>query len=433
MNANPAYDPTDSRYYDDKDLRAESERIFSVCSDCRLCVRYCGSFPKLFDAIDGYCTDPQYAEVDAKKLKTEDINEVVDLCFQCKLCYIKCPYTPGDHEWAIDFPRLMARAKAKKVKDDGVSLADRALGNPDLVGKLGTATSPLANWANESKLHRQFMQFLLGIHKDKKLPPFAAKTLAAQFAAHRVPSRAEASAKVAFFSTCYVNYNQPEIGLDTLEVMARNNVDVTFAYERCCGMPLWHNGDMDAAIAAARENVTHLGRFVDEERTVVATNPTCSQMIRVEYPRLLGTEEAKKVAARTMDPLEFLAALAAKGKLNKDFKTSAGKINYHMPCHLRAQGVGYKTRDVLSFLPDTKVKVVEECSGHDGTWAMKKENFEASLKWGKRAFTQMTEGEPDTTCSDCPLAAIQIEQGAGRRPLNPIQILAKSYRGEKIP
>jgi len=432
MNANPAYDPTDSRYYDDKDLRAESERIFSVCSDCRLCVRYCGSFPKLFDAVDGYCTDPQYAEVDAKKLKKEDINEVVDLCFQCKLCYIKCPYTPGDHEWAIDFPRLMARAKAKKVKDDGVSLADRALGNPDLVGRLGTATSPLANWANESKLHRQFMQFLLGIHKDKKLPPFAAKTLAAQFAARRVPSHAEAAAKVAFFSTCYVNYNQPEIGLDTLEVMARNNVDVSFAYERCCGVPLWHNGDMDAAIAAARENVTHLGRFVDEERTVVATNPTCSQMIRVEYPRLLGTDEAKKVAARTMDPLEFLAALAAKGKLNKDFKTSAGKVNYHMPCHLRAQGVGYKTRDVLSFLPDTKIKVVEECSGHDGTWAMKKENFEASLKWGKRAFTQMTEGEPDTTCSDCPLAAIQIEQGAGRRPLNPIQILAKSYRGEKI-
>jgi Fe-S oxidoreductase len=134
-----------------------------------------------------------------------------------------------------------------------------------------------------------------------------------------------------------------------------------------------------------------------------------------------------------MDPMEFFAKLAAEGKLNKEFKTGAGKVNYHMPCHLRAQGVGYKTRDVLSLLPDTKVKVVEECSGHDGTWAMKKENFEASLKWGKRAFTQMAEGEPNTTCSDCPLAAIQIEQGTGTRPLNPVQILAKSYRGEKIP
>jgi Fe-S oxidoreductase len=432
MNAHPAYDPTDSRYYDDKDLRAESERIFGLCSDCRLCVRYCGSFPKLFDAIDTYCTDPQYAEVDTKKLKTEDINEVVDLCFQCKLCYIKCPYTPGAHDWAIDFPRLMARGKAKRVKADGVPLADKVLGNPDLVGKLGTATAPLANWANESKLHRHFMQFLLGIHKDKKLPSFAGKTLAAQFAAHRVASRAEATAKVAFFSTCYVNYNQPEIGLDTLEVMARNNVDVSFAYERCCGMPLWHNGDMDAAIGAAKENVHQLGRFVDEGRTVVATNPTCSQMIRIEYPRLLDTEQARKVAARTMDPLEFLAVLAAQGKLNKDFKTGAGKVNYHMPCHLRAQGVGYKTRDVLCLLPNTTIKVVEECSGHDGTWAMRKENFEASLKWGRRAFTQMTEGEPGTTCSDCPLAAIQIEQGAGRRPLNPIQILAKSYRGEQI-
>ena len=295
MSNNPAYDPTDPRYYDEKDLRSEEERIFSLCADCRLCVRYCGSFPKLFDAVDTYCTDEKYAEVDTKKLKTEDINQIVDLCFQCKLCWIKCPYTPGDHEWAIDFPRLMARAKAKQVKDKGVPLVDKILGNPDGIGKLGTATSPLANWANESKLHRHFMQSLLGIHKDKKLPRFASKTLAAQFAARRKAPQGEPAANIAFFSTCYVNYNQPEIGLDTLDVMGQNNVDVVFAYERCCGMPLWHNGDMDGATNAARQNVKDLLGFVNEGRTIVATGPTCSQMIRVEYPRLLGTDDAKKV------------------------------------------------------------------------------------------------------------------------------------------
>jgi Fe-S oxidoreductase len=432
MSQRPAYDPVDPRYFDEKDLRSEVERVFSLCADCRLCVKLCGSFPKMFDAVDGYCTEEKYAEVDTKKLKAEDVDQVVDGCFQCKLCYIKCPYTPGDHEWAIDFPRLMARAKVKRVKEKGVPLVDKLLGNPDLVGKLGTATSALANWANESKLHRRFMQSLLGIHKDKKLPPFASKSLAAQFDALRKPPQGEPASKIAFFSTCYVNYNQPELGSDTLEVMARNNVDVVFAYERCCGMPLWHNGDMDGAIAAAKANASHLLGFVDEGRIVVATNPTCSQMIRVEYPRMLGSDDAKKVAAQTMDPMEFLARLAAEGKLDKSFKTGVGKVNYHMPCHLRAQNVGYKTRDVLSLLPDTKVEVVEECSGHDGTWAMKKENFEASLKYGGRAFQAMAEGSPDVTCSDCPLAALQIEQGTGRRPLNPMQILARSYRGEKI-
>jgi len=432
MRSTPAYDPPDPKYFDPNDLRSEVERVFSLCADCRLCVKLCGSFPKMFDAIDGYCTEEKYAEVDTKQLKAKDIDEVVDRCFQCKLCYIKCPYTPGDHEWAIDFPRLMARAKARRVKERGVPLVDKLLGNPDLVGKLGTATSALANWMNESKLHRKFMQSLIGIHKDKKLPPFASKTFAAQFAAQRQASQGEPTAKIAFFSTCYVNYNQPELGLDTLAVMARNNVDVAFAYERCCGMPLWHNGDMDGAIDAAKGNVAQLLHFVDEGRTIVATNPTCSQMIRVEYPRMLGTDDAKKVAARTMDPMEFLARLAAEGKLDRNFKTAAGNVNYHMPCHLRAQNVGYKTRDVLSLLPNTKVNVVEECSGHDGTWAMKKENFEASLKWGGRAFQAMAEGDPEVTCSDCPLAAIQIEQGTGRRPLNPMQILARSYRGEKI-
>jgi glycerol-3-phosphate dehydrogenase subunit C len=184
VSNNPAYDPTDPRYYNERDLRLEEERIFSLCADCRLCVRYCGSFPKLFDAVDTYCTDEKYAEVDTKELKTEDINQIVDLCFQCKLCWIKCPYTPGDHEWAIDFPRLMARAKANRVKHNGVPLVDKILGNPDGIGKLSTATSPLANWANESTLHR-FMQSLLGIHKDKKLPSFASKTLASKFSAHR--------------------------------------------------------------------------------------------------------------------------------------------------------------------------------------------------------------------------------------------------------
>ena len=432
MRNNPAYDPTDPRYFDETDLRSEVERVFSLCADCRMCVKFCGSFPKMFDAVDSYCTDEKYAEVDAKKLKPQDVNQVVDLCFQCKLCYIKCPYTPGDHDWSIDFPRLMARGKAQQVKQKGVSRGDKFLGNPDLVGKLGTLTSPLANWANESRLHRRFMQTLLGIHKDKKLPPFASKTLASQFSSLRKEPQGEPTAKIAFFSTCYVNYNQPELGTDTLEVMAHNTVDVAFAYERCCGMPLWHNGDMDAAIAAARQNVTSLLRFVEESRTIVVTNPTCSQMIRVEYPRLLGTDEAKRLAGHTMDPMEFLARLAAEGKLKKDFQTSAGKVNYHMPCHLRAQNIGYKTRDVLSLLPKTKVNVIEECSGHDGTWSMKKENFENSLKWGSRAFNQMAEGEPNVTCSDCPLAAIQIEQGVGRRPLNPMQILAKSYRGEPV-
>lgn len=428
----PAYDPIDPRFWDEHDLRSEVERIFKLCADCRLCNKFCGSFPKLFEAVDTYCTDEKYAEVDITKFKPEDVQTVVDLCFQCKLCYINCPYTPGDHEWAIDFPRLMARAKAQEVKKNGVPLRDRVLGNPDLVGKLASWTAPLANWANENKIHRQFMQGALGIHKDKLLPPFAAKPFAAQYRTVWKGVQGEPVAKIAFFSTCFVNYNAPGLGLDTLEVMARNTVDVVLAYEQCCGMPAWHNGDMESASAAARKNVAVLSRHIAAGRTIVATNPTCSQMIRVEYPRLLGTEEAKVVAAHTTDPTEFLASLAAQGKLNRDFKTGAGRVAYHMPCHLRAQNIGYKTRDVLSLLPDTKVEVIEACSGHDGTWAMKREHFEASLKWGGRAFREITQAEPDVTCSDCPLAAIQIQQGTGRRPLNPIEILARSYRGEQI-
>lgn len=428
----PAYDPIDERYYDEQDCRAEIERIFHLCSECRLCVKFCGSFPKMFDAVDSYCTEEEFAEVDTTKLKTEDVDEVVDLCFQCKLCNINCPYTPGDHEWRIDFPRLMARAKAQNVKKRGVDVTDRLLGNPDLVGKLGAATAPVANWANENRIHRLFMQGALGIHKDKKLPPFAWKTFAARFRSEWKNPTSEPIAKIAYFSTCFINYNEPGIGMDTLEVMARNGVDVAFAYEQCCGMPAWHNGDMDKATAQARKNVALLAPLVRDGRTIIATNPTCSLTIREEYPRLLDSEEARTVAAHTTDPTAFIASMHAAGKLNRDFKSSPGKIAYHMPCHLRAQNVGHKTRDVLSLLPDTEVTTIQACSGHDGTWSMKTKNFENSLKWGRRAFDSIKDAGLPVSCSDCPLAAIQIEQGTGQRPLNPMQILAKSYRGEKF-
>ena len=429
-DAAPAYDLTDPRFWDEKDLRSEVERVFHLCSECRLCVKFCGSFPKLFDAIDSYCTEEEFAEVDSGKLVPDDVDEVVDLCFQCKLCNINCPYTPGDHDWAIDFPRLMARAKAQQVRKRGVSLGDRTLASPDLVGKLGSATAPLANWGNENRVHRLFLQGALGIHKDKKLPRFAWKTFASRYRSEAGDPVAEPVARVAYFATCFVNYNEPGIGMDTLEVMARNRVDVALAYRECCGMPSWHNGDMDRARSQAERNVEFLAPFVAEGRTIVATNPTCSMTLRDEYPRMLGTRAAREVAEHTTDPMAFLASLHAEGKLNRDFKTGPGAVAYHMPCHLRAQRLGNKTGALLSLLPDTEVTVVQACSGHDGTWAMKRENFEASLRWGRQAFAGIEAADARVGCSDCPLAAIQIEQATGKRPLNPLQILARSYRGE---
>ena len=426
----PAYNLTDSRFWDERDLRSEVDRVFHLCSECRLCVKFCGSFPKLFDAIDNYCTEEEFAEVDTTKLKQEDIDEVVDLCFQCKLCEINCPYTPEDHDWAINFPRLMTRAKAQRVKKHGAPLTDRVLGSSDLVGKLGSATAPLTNWSNENRLHRLFMQGVLGIHRDKKLPPFAWKTFASQFRSVHRAAHGDPVAKVAYYSTCFVNYNEPGIGLDTLEVMARNGVDVALAYQECCGMPSLHNGEVDKVSAQAQRNVDFLTPFVEEGRTIIATNPTCSMMLRDEYPRLLGTQAARNIAEHTTDPTAFLVSLHAEGRFNRDFKTSPGTIAYHMPCHLRAQRLRNSTSALLSLLPNTAVTTIQACSGHDGTWAMKQENFESSMRWGRQAFRGVEAAEATVTCSDCPLAAIQIEQATGKHPLNPLQILAKSYRGE---
>jgi glycerol-3-phosphate dehydrogenase subunit C len=367
------------------------------------------------DAVDG----------DAEKLPAADLKEVVDLCYQCKLCYNHCPYTPP-HRWAVDFPRLMLRARAAEGRRAGVSLQDRMLGNTALVGKLGSLAAPLSNWLNELGVHRAFMQWIVGIHRRRTLPRFHRPTFSSWF--RRRPKQATASAprKIALFATCTVEYNAPAIGRAAVAVLERNGVDVALPAQRCCGMPYLDGGAVDECRALVRDNVRTLAAAVREGRQIVSPGPTCSYMLKQEYPWLDGSEDARLVAANTRDLFEYLAQLHAEGALDTRFSRPAGAVTYHVPCHLRAQNIGTKSADVLRAIPGTQVDVVERCSAVDGTWGFKTEYFELSLKVAAPLFDAVRSGAP-TVATDCPLAALQIAQGTGVEPRHPIQILARAY------
>ena len=437
----PGYDPKTPAYYDKAGLRAELDRVYDVCHTCRLCFNLCGSFPALFDAVDR-----QPAEV--KGLTEADHEKVVDECFQCKICFVKCPYTPP-HAWQIDFPRLMLRASASYRKENGVSLRDRLLSQPQLAGEIGNATWPISNVMNEVKAHRWLFEKLVGIHRDKKLPPFAEQKFETWFADHNDETRkqrsiaAEAAVargepapaprdKVALFWTCYVNWNEPEIGKATARVLDKNGIDVAAPAQVCCGMPSLDCGDVDGFLARAEENLKVLEPLVDAGRTIVVTQPTCGYVLKQEYPNLLGGEAARKVAAKTMDVCEYLMKLETEGKLDKSFQGGLGAVSYHLPCHLQAQNIGYKSRDVMRLVPKTRVVLNESCTAHDGTWAMKSEHFHDSLRIGKKSFDAVDEAEPKVVASDCPLAGIQIEQGTGRKVYHPIQLVDAAYRGVSL-
>ena len=419
------FDIRSAQFWDRKDVDGELRRVYDICNGCRRCLPLCPSFKVMFDRID---VDEVDGDVD--KLPAAHVKEVVDLCYQCKLCYNHCPYTPP-HRWAVDFPRLMLRARASEARADGVTLQDRMLGNADLVGKLGSLTAPLSNWMNEFSAHRALLQAVIGIHKDRNLPRFHRETFSRWFGRRRAStpaSRADAAApaKVALFATCTVEYNDPAIGKAAVAVLERNGVDVSLPEQRCCGMPYLDGGAVDECRALIKDNVASLAAAVRDGREIVSPGPTCSYMLKQEYPWLDGSEDAKLVATHTRDLFEYLARLHGAGALDTRFARSAGHVTYHVPCHLRAQNIGTKSADVLRIIPDTKVDVVERCSAVDGTWGFKKEYYELSMKVAKPLFDAVREGGA-VTATDCPLAALQITQGTGRQARHPIQVLADAY------
>ncbi|HUJ74459.1 MAG TPA: heterodisulfide reductase-related iron-sulfur binding cluster, partial [bacterium] len=416
-----AYSPLEAPYWEPPKLQQELNRVYDICHSCRLCFNLCPSFPALFKAVDGHGGD-------VLQLTDEESRRVVDVCYQCKLCYIKCPYTPDDgHEFKLDFPRLMQRAKAVRVKQRGLALRERLLGNPDLLGTLTRPVAWLANWSNRQGLARWLLERILGVHRHKLLPEFHTQTFRAWFARNK--SRfdlAGGNGKVFYHPTCAVNYNNPQVGQAAIEVLAQNRVTVQCDYRQCCGMPALDGGNVAGAQRLARANLAQLMPWVRQGYKVLLTNPTCTLMMRREYPDLVGGEDAQALAQAVMDPNEFLNTLRRAGTLDKGFLTSPGRVAYHVPCHLRAQNIGYRSRDMMEAIAGTEVELVTECCGHDGTWAMKKEYFELSLQSGRKAFdglraaAEVEAGRQSLMATDCPLAAIQIKQATGQTPLHPL-------------
>ena len=413
----------------DRELR----RVYDICGGCRRCLPLCPSFKVLFDRMDVEAVDG-----DVDKLPAADVKEVVDLCYQCKLCFNHCPYTPP-HRWEVDFPRLMLRARAAHTRKTGLSFQDRMLGNADLVGKLGTLAAPLSNWMNELAVHRAFMEAIAGIHKQRNLPKFARLKFSSWFRGRRRRAGAEAKSraggsasprKVALFATCSVEYYATSTGRAAVNVLEKNGVDVSLPPQRCCGMPYLDGGAVDEAKTLIRDNVASLAAAVREGREIVVPGPTCSYMIKKEYPWLDGSADAKLVAANTRDIFEYLAELKAAGELDTSFTKPVGPVTYHMPCHLRAQNIGHKSADVLRAIPGVAVDVIEKCSAVDGTWGFKKEYYELSMKLARPLFDAVTTGAP-VTSTDCPLAALQIEHGTGKKPKHPIEVLAAAYGFEE--
>jgi Fe-S oxidoreductase len=419
------FDPRDPKFYDQQACDAELRRVFQICHGCRLCFSFCPSFPELFARVDQHV---EKGEGEADALTRPEIERVVDLCYQCKLCYVKCPYTPP-HPWDVDFPRTVLRAKAARAQREGLTVIDRALGDPDRCGKQGSALPRLFNWLNRNPVVRRAVEHVVGVHRDRNLPDFHSPTYCGWHREREAarPRPDSAADSVAVFGTCTVNYWHADIGAALTQVLEKNGKQVVLKYENCCGMPWLDGGGVDRAVAQAEANVQSLAPLARQGIFILVPQPTCAYMLRAEYGGLLGTEAARLVAEMTLDPCEYLMKLHEQGELDCSFTRPQGRIAYHAPCHLRAQNIGLRAFDLLSLLPGTEVELVEKCSAFDGTWGMKKEFYPLSLKYAAKLNEALAEAGAERIASDCALAGLNVIKGLGRAPVHPIQILRDAY------
>lgn len=419
-------------FYNEAALLHEMERVFDICHGCRRCFSLCQSFPLLFDAIDASDT----LELDGVDKKV--YWQVVDNCYLCDMCYMtKCPYVPP-HEWNVDFPHLMLRGKAVKHQKGEDKLRDKVLTSTDAVGKLAgiPVVVQVVNAANKNKTLRGLMDKVAGIHPDALLPEFHSDTLRKRAGRRStldaVPVTTERTrGKVALFATCYGNRNEPQIGVDLISIFEHNGIPVTLVpKEQCCGMPKLELGDLEAVARAKQANIPMLAKLVEEGWDIIAPVPSCVLMFKQELPLMFPDDpEVARVRNAIFDPFEYLMLRHKEGRLKTDFKKSLGKISYHVACHLRVQNIGLKTRDVLQLVPGTQVDPIERCSGHNGTYAVKSEYHEASMKIGKPVVNRVKQARPDHYSSDCPMAGHQIENGLGdgSLPEHPLTLLRLAY------
>ena len=429
-------------FYDRAALEKEMERVFDICHGCRRCVNLCHAFPTLFDLVD----ESETMEVDG--VAKADYVKVVDQCYLCDMCYMtKCPYVPP-HEWNLDFPHLMLRAKAVKFREGDVRLRDRILTSTDAMGKAMT-TVPLvdvtANFVNRQPALRKVTEKVLGVHADAALPTYHHNTLRRRVAhnqhndsqsnnnsdANTPEKTAGTTGKVALFATCYGNYNSPHLGDDFFKVFRHNGMHIELVpREQCCGMPKLELGDLDSVARAKDANIPMLSRLIDEGFDIIAPVPSCVLMFKQELPLMFPDDaEVAKVKRGIFDPFEYLMLRHREGLLNTDFKQSLGDISYHVACHLRVQNIGLKTRDVLQLVPNTSVQAIERCSGHDGTYAVKSEYHAIAVKIAKPVANRVDQNPDARFASDCPMAAAHVAHVAQRDvlPEHPMTLLRMAY------
>ena len=398
-----------------------------ACTKCTACNTVC-PVARSTETFRG----PKFLGPESERYRSQPeaaVTAGLDLCSGCKLCEVTCPSQVSIQEY-------IRRAQNKGAAEKGRTLRDWVLGHTRLLSRFGSMTAPLANLGNRNPLVRWAMERVLGIHHKRPLPRYQWLTFERWFKRnHSLSPRGGGAGRggvasrrtVAYFYGCWVNYNERQLGEHVVAILERNGIEVIVPKQQCCGIPAVVNSNMDLARKYGGENVRRLSGL-PADVDIIASSTLCGLMLKHDYAHLLDIPGAEQVGARVYDICEYLWMLHEAGELNLDFQPVTTRVLYHAPCHLKSHGIGYPAMRLLRLIPGVQLEEVDEgCCGISGTFGVKVEKYDLSMKIGSRLFEAVKAAGSDYVLADCETCRMQVEHGAGATSAHPLEILARAY------
>ena len=357
------------------------------------------------------------------QLSSGEVREVADLCVHCKMCAVECPAH-------INIPKLMLEAKAANVAEHGLDRTDWFFARLENVLRWGSAVSFLANATLRSRTARWLFDKLFGLSSERRLPRFAARSFMAR-AKRRGWTRRPNGAKpvVVYFVDLFANYMEPQIAEATVAILHHHGYDVFIPPEQHgSGLEALVHGDVETAREIAQKNLRLLVEAARAEWPIICSEPSAAMMLKQDYLDLLAEDDARAVAARTVELTAFLWQLHQQGKLRTDFHPLDFGVGHHVPCHLKALNGPVAGPELLKLIPKLQMHTIDVgCSGMAGTFGMRSQSYDLSRQAGAAMLNELTKPQHRYGSTECSSCRMQMEDATKKRTLHPVQYLALAY------
>ncbi len=387
------------------------------CIKCGLCTASCPVASRT-----GGFAGPKHMGPEMTRFRLDDrlgLEAQIDYCCNCRTCEQVCPS-------GVKISLLNACYRNDLHTRQGLKLRDGILGRPGMMARLGSLHAGATNYVLNNRLVRAALDRGLGIARERRLPSYSRENLRKWFQRRRQPD--SSPNKVVYFPGCTAEYNLPEIGRSVVNILERCGYQVILPPPNCCGLPLAANGFLEEAARMAGQNLDNLLPFVRQGYPVIVSCPNCGLALKSEYEEFYNLPQARSLAAKVYDFSEWLLTLQQQGAPASGFRDLALRVAYHTPCHLKAQGIGQPSLEILKKIPSLQVIEVDEgCCGMSGGFGFKKEQYRLSLEIGARLFSRIREIAPDLVASDCSSCCMQISHATGIGAVHPAVLIDQAY------